>query len=289
MEVAVVCIGRLENRYAVEFVEHYKKLGFDQIIILNNNHDGEEQFEDVLQSYIDDGFITLFDFKNEINIQLSAYKKIYNFFSDNNEYDWLFFCDFDEFLILKEDKNIKEYLSRDCFKNANQILINWKTYIDNNLVYDDGRPCLERFKIPMKITKKIEYQWWPENGHTKPLIRTNIKDIQITNTHSFFNDLLNITTVNNKGNNVIKVNEKIFLLQKINYDLAYIKHFTTKTIDEWINCKLIRGVGDRNIQEFNITYKKLKRFFLHNDITPQKINYLKKHKINSSDIKNKKI
>ena len=29
MKVALCCIGRLENQYAVEFVEWYKKLGFE--------------------------------------------------------------------------------------------------------------------------------------------------------------------------------------------------------------------------------------------------------------------
>ena len=51
MNVGLICCGRLENRYAVEFVEYYKQLGFDQIIILNNNHDGEEHFEDVLSLF----------------------------------------------------------------------------------------------------------------------------------------------------------------------------------------------------------------------------------------------
>ena len=111
----------------------------------------------------------------------------------------------------------------------------------------------------------------------------------MTNTHSFSNDLLNTTTVNNKGDNVIKVNDKIFMLQKINYDLSYIKHFTTKTIEEYINTKLIRGVADRNMWQFSKSYKGLKRFFMHNDITPQKINFLKKHNIDITNIKNRHI
>ena len=49
LNVALVAIGRMENLYAVEFVEHYKNLGFSKIIIMDNNHDGEEHFEEVLQ------------------------------------------------------------------------------------------------------------------------------------------------------------------------------------------------------------------------------------------------
>ena len=51
MDIALCAIGRRENRYAREFVEHYLALGFDHIFICDNNHDGEERFEDVLQEH----------------------------------------------------------------------------------------------------------------------------------------------------------------------------------------------------------------------------------------------
>ena len=52
MRLALVAIGRRENRYAREFVEHYLRLGFDHVFICDNNHDGEERFEEVLQDFI---------------------------------------------------------------------------------------------------------------------------------------------------------------------------------------------------------------------------------------------
>ena len=69
----MVAIGRRENLYAVEFVEHYKKLGFDNIFILDNNHDGEEHFEDVLSPFIDSGFVKILDYRNQTNCQMRAY------------------------------------------------------------------------------------------------------------------------------------------------------------------------------------------------------------------------
>ena len=87
MKVALVCCGRLENRYAVEFVEHYKKLGFDHIYICDNNHDGEEHFEDVLQPYIDEDFVTIINYRNVICIQWFVYKHVYDILS---YYDYFF-------------------------------------------------------------------------------------------------------------------------------------------------------------------------------------------------------
>ena len=77
MRIALVAIGRRENLYAVEFVEHYKKLGFDNIFILDNNHDGEEHFEEVLQPYVDDGFVKILDYRNQVNCQMRAYTEAY--------------------------------------------------------------------------------------------------------------------------------------------------------------------------------------------------------------------
>ena len=73
MKLAVCTIGRMENQYAEEFCEHYKNIGFDKIIIYDNNHDGEEHFEDVLQDYIEQGFVIIEDFRNRIKPQMVGY------------------------------------------------------------------------------------------------------------------------------------------------------------------------------------------------------------------------
>ena len=145
IKVALICCGRLENRYAIEFIEYYKELGFDHIYIIDNNHDGEEYFEDILQFLIDKNFVTIYNYRNLEAIQWNAYKEIYE--KINNKYDFIFFCDFDEFLTLVKDRNIKEYLTRNCFNNYNQILINWKIYSDNDLIYDDGQELFIYLKI----------------------------------------------------------------------------------------------------------------------------------------------
>ena len=269
MKVALICCGRLENRYAIEFVEHYKKLGFDHIYICDNNHDDEEHFEDVLQPYIDNEFVTIDNYRN-VNewIHYACYLKTY--YKISNNYDWVAFYDFDEFLTLTKDKNIKEYLNRDCFKDANQILINWKTYTDNDLVYDDGRPCLERFTEQNKSLFNCCY--------VKCFIKGYQNQIYMHTPHFFYNDELNNTTYNNCG-----IKCKCESYQDINYDLSYIKHFQTKTIDEYLNNKLKRGTGDRSYEHFKISYD-FNTFFMINKKTKEKLDYLKNHNINIDNL-----
>lgn len=273
MKVALVCCGRLENRYVIEFVEYYKQLGFDHIYIADNNRENEEHFEDVLQSYIDDNFVTIYNYRH-INeyIHYASYIDIYN--KIPNDYDWAAFYDFDEFLTLVQDINIKDYLSRDCFKDANQILINWKTYTDNNFVYDDERPCLERFTEPMELYKKAEpNDWCITNEIIKCIVKTKLKDVQLKTNHLFVNDILESTTYNSIGE-LVSIME---YWQPIHYELAYIKHFPTKTIDEWVHYKLLRGSGTYKelfYKEYNID-----RFFKYNEKTPEKLKYLKENNI----------
>lgn len=166
MKVALCVIGRLENQYAIEYVEWYKKIGFDKIFIYDNNHDGEEHFEDVLQSYIDDGFVGVIDYRNKEAAQLSAYNDCYSKYG--NEYDWIAFFDFDEFLTLVEDDDVHSFLSN--FNDFECVKINWMIYTDNDLVINDQRPLLERFTTPMEYDKHGTYNF-PENNHVKSIVK----------------------------------------------------------------------------------------------------------------------
>ena len=276
MKVALCVCGRLGNRYVSEYVKHYKNLGFDHIYIGDNNRDGEENFKDVLQSDIDENFVTLYDYSH-----LTAFTDlIYTYFTDmynklSNEYDWIAFFDMDEFLTLVKDTNIKDYLSRKCFKNANQILINWKTYTDNDLIYDDGRPCLERFTTPMYINKYVQYGDIKENQHIKCIVRTKIANVKCESVHYLSAELLENTTYNNCG---IKIMPDTY--QEINYELSYIKHFFTKTIDEFINNRIKKWVN----WDFHNFVFTLNNFFKVNNLTQEKINYLIQNGYNVDDL-----
>ena len=50
--IALVAIGRRENQYAREWVQHHLAQGFDHIYIYDNNHDGEDRFDTVLGDFV---------------------------------------------------------------------------------------------------------------------------------------------------------------------------------------------------------------------------------------------
>ena len=168
MKTLLCTIGRWENQYIREFVEHYKSLGFTNIVLFDNNYDGEEHFEEVIGDYIDSGYVILKNYRNKKECQCEAYNSCYAEYSQ--DYDWIAFFDCDEFLTLTKVKTIDEYLSSSSFDNYDMIHINWKCYGDAGLVKNDGRPMLERFSVPIPDNKKIS-SYFPENDHIKSIIR----------------------------------------------------------------------------------------------------------------------
>ena len=62
--------------------------------------------------------------------QIKAYNDCY--INNKNKFDWISFYDIDEYLYLKNFKNINQFLSLSKFKKCSSILINWRYYGDNN-------------------------------------------------------------------------------------------------------------------------------------------------------------
>ena len=84
--------------YVNEFVEHYKAIGYNKIFIYDNNDINGEKFEDVIQKEIDEGFVSIINYRGYKGSQFKSYKDCYK--NNNLFYDWLSFFDMDEFLEL---------------------------------------------------------------------------------------------------------------------------------------------------------------------------------------------
>lgn len=262
-KVALCAIGRLENQYAREFVEHYKNLGIDKIFIYDNNQYNEEFFEEVLQDYIDQGFVEITNYRNLVKVQNQAYNDCYA--KHKNEYDWFCFFDFDEFLILEKHNTIQEFLENK--KMYECVLINWKCMTDNNLIHNANKPLMERFTEECKKDIKVQYSW-AENTHVKSIVKGNINDIRfISNPHIPTNPLL---CCNAEG---IRCDQSPW--KQITWETAYLKHFVTKSLEEWVRNKCVRGTGDRDMKCFLETYQF--RYFKYNKLTKEKLQWLKEN------------
>ena len=75
--------------YIKEFVEYYKNLGIKKIYLYDNNDINGENFNDILNSYINSEFIKVKNIRGKSEIQLLAYNDCYQRYL--NEYFWFLF------------------------------------------------------------------------------------------------------------------------------------------------------------------------------------------------------
>ena len=108
-----------------------------------------------MKDYIINGFVEIINFRGLVAAQLKEYQDCYK--NNYKKYDWLIFFDMDEFIFLKNYKNIKKFLKKKIFDKCQRIQLNWIFHTDNNLLYYDSRNVLERFteKEPNARNRKI--------------------------------------------------------------------------------------------------------------------------------------
>lgn len=265
-KIALCCIAKMENDYIRFFVEYYRALHFDTIFIYDNNDPDGERFEDVIGDYIISGFVKVVDFRGKKQAQLQAYQDCYDTY--NKQYDWIAFFDCDEFLTFVDGTtDIHTFLSRKEFSHYHVMHVNWKVYGDNDLLDNDGRSVVERFKEPlMPLDIKPSGSVVPENNHIKSIVRGGLVTVNWVGVHAPYCKFYHCcdpmgrpADMNSPYNNY-------------DYTIAYLRHYSTKTIGEWVKNKMKRGVPDRpesNWREvFNLDF-----FFRFNKKTEEKIVY----------------
>ena len=76
--VGLCVIGKNENKYAKEYVDHYKSIGFNHIFIYDNNDKEGEHFEEVLSEDIAKNYVSIINYRNRKDQpQFKAYNDCY--------------------------------------------------------------------------------------------------------------------------------------------------------------------------------------------------------------------
>lgn len=158
----------------------------------------------------------------------------------------------------------------------------WENYGDNELIYYDDRPCLDRFINPININNNVQH--WID-GHTEYLLGKSLFRSISTNKinhHHYINyDIQNIYD----GNfyNITKLIKKDIKIKEKNiinpYLSIYIKHFRTKSLEEWC-WRFNRGDTLVNKDDKQYPYK-LNRFWTFNERTPEKEKFMEEYRRNN--------
>ena len=265
LKVCVCTLGKKENRYMTEFVEHYKNYGVDKIYLYDNNDIDGERFEAVIGKFINNKFVEVIDWRGVKDN--STYYGIINscYQSYHNSYDWLIFYELDEFLYLKKYNSVKKFLISKKFDKCESIQLNWVHMSDNNQLFFENKPLIERFPEKGKNIVKNQYN---KICFVKTIVRGHLKNINITQNHVLSKKLKACDGFGKKS--------KVKKIESLHPDYKYnfIRHYYGKSVQEFIEKinrgDLLRG-NDSKIIEWAI-----EKFFYINEITREKIQFIAK-------------
>jgi hypothetical protein len=258
LKVCLCTLGKKENMYAREFVEHYKKYDIDKIFIYDNNEVTGEIFDSVLADYIKNKYVEIINYRGKDKIQIPILNECYK--NHAKEYDWFLFYDMDEFIYLKNYTSIKYFLNEGRFQTCYIIYLNWVNHLDNNKIYYSNESLFKRFP---------KYKNNETNAIVKSMIRGHKTKIFINNNHIINSEYTSCDSFGFKKRFI-----NIIHTEKPDYKYYYIDHFYFKSTEEFIN-KINKGdCFYGNHRHLNLYW--INRYFKENEITIDKIKYFER-------------
>jgi len=173
----------------------------------------------------------------------------------------------DEYLYIKNNRTLLNFLSDERFLNCNSIFINYNEYGDSDLLEYDNRSIFKRFT-------KSRY-----GICGKSLTRGGLKNAKI----DIHKPLYINNYCNSEGGSEELYKDKISS-SKIVVNDAEIKHFITKSLEEFYQ-RLIKGwTCDKKFSKgyYEFVEERIRYYFSLNKITEYKYNKLKPLIINEN-------
>ena len=240
---AICVIAKQENLYINEFVNYYRKLGIKKIYLYDNNNILGENFFDVLKKEIKYNFVEIINARGKQKYQQPSYNDCYQNHLD--QYSWFLFIDVDEYLFIKNNASLFDFLTDKKFKNCDSIAINYREFGDSDLLYYDDRPLSERFTKASRFCFSMK-------SFVKGGIKNATMDIHRPINIKYY--------CNSKGEIIVPAS---YSTHNLSIENAEIRHYITKTIDEFI-IRIKKGwplsiVGSREYY-YNVNYR-IKYFF----------------------------
>ena len=119
--VCICTLGKEENRYIREYINHYKNYGVDKIYLYDNNGIHGERFESVINDFIEEGYVDIINWRGKTKVVYDIMNECY--YENNKNYDWIIFYELDEFVHLNNYSNIKVFLNEKKFQDCQIIYL----------------------------------------------------------------------------------------------------------------------------------------------------------------------
>lgn len=228
-----------ENRYLEQWLDYHIKLGFEQFILFED--EGSKPHDDIVKKFKNNVRILLY--KGVLKNSYREFKDLTCFkfvFQRHPEITWGIKLDPDEYLCLGQFKTIQQYISVLSFENKpiTELVFNWHLYNANGKIY---APATYKYDLLETYSNEIDIK------NINSEYKENVSD----NTYNLTKTLMLFDCFKDRSDETI--NENISgnfphrLLETdnpIDAELstgAYIKHFITKSFDEYYNRLKDRG------------------------------------------------
>ena len=259
IKVCLCTLGKNENRYIREFVQHYENYGVDKIFLYDNNDVDGEKFDEILSDFIQKGLVEVMNWRGKyqamMKIMNDCYKRNYE------SYDWLIYFELDEFIHLTNYTSVKPFLNLPRFKECQVLYLNLICHTDNNLLYYDNRSLAERFPKPVPKYKKGGYRL-----EIKSIVRGHIPNLTVESNHICNKKLINCNGYGNSNRYYYDA-----YTNQNDYKNFYIVHYYSKSTEEFIN-KLNKGDSLKNTLEYKM--ERVSKYFSQSEITQEKLNFI---------------
>lgn len=223
--VTLCAIARDESDYLLEWIAYNRLLGFDNIIVYNN--DSKDNSDQILDALHEAGILSHIRWPTHptISPQTSAYQDAVTRCAT----EWIAFFDLDEFLVLREDLNIHAFLDR--FPDASAVAINWSIFGSS------GHQCKEPGLVIDRFLQAAPPNF-STNRHCKTIARcTSIAEPRvhrcILSSGSYVDTLGRPIEIEREG-----------FTPSIQHGVAKLNHYVLKSKEEFQHKKM-RGNANR--------------------------------------------
>lgn len=187
MDDVVICaIIKQEHAYLQEWVDYHIKLGVGHFYLYDND---EEQPHSLPEKYREK--VTFIPHHGPVQ-QMICYN--YFIFDYRGKHEWAAFIDVDEFIVLKQHDNIKDFLGD--YPHVNALALNWVLFGSSGLECKDERGVLQRFVMRqrgvnphVKVICRLSQTIAMPMCHTVRLRRGETRDCKGNIVHNEFNPL----------------------------------------------------------------------------------------------------
>lgn len=139
----IVACARWESPYIIEWINYYRKIGFDRIFLYCNDDNPTELYEKLLPFTQGNNPFVTFRFYPDQGQQLRMYAHFLQ--NDRENTDWISFFDVDEYLRLPHGMQIDEFVDR-FDSSVDCIMFNWVFFGPDGHKTEAGTSILREYK-----------------------------------------------------------------------------------------------------------------------------------------------